>query len=347
LKALQFCGAFFCENFNHEEPAVASFEKHKFRIIWLAYTYLLLVLRKPDLDPRPLKTRKKKQLGSFPYASVLFSITLALFLIGLFGLLILQSNKLKDVIRDNITMQLYLDKSVTENDKIRINKLLTEKEFVATEDGKHLVEFISKEDAAKFFIESTGEDFVEFLGDNPLRDAFVIKIKPAFQLEDSLKQIETELSKVESVFEVVYVQNLVQMINKNIAKISLVLIGITAILLITIVVLINNTIKLALFSQRFLIRSMQLVGAKAGFIIAPFIKRAGLQGIMAGLIACGMLYGLLSYATRVVEELRHLQSAKELAALFMVIVSLGLVIGMVSTYRAVKKYLRMSLDELY
>jgi cell division transport system permease protein len=307
----------------------------------------LLVLRKPDFEIKLLKHKKKKQLGSFPYASVLFSITLALFLIGLFGLLIMQSNKLKDVIRDNITMQLYLDKFVTENDKIRINKLLTEKEYVATEDGKHLVEFISKEQAAKIFIESTGEDFIEFLGDNPLRDAFVIKIKAAYQLEDSLKNIEADLSKVESVFEVVYVQNLVQMINKNMAKISLVIIGVTAILLITIVVLINNTIKLALFSQRFLIRSMQLVGAKAGFIIMPFIKRAGIQGIIAGLIASGLLYGLLSYASHIVEELRHLLSAKELASLFAIILGLGLVIGMVSTYRAVKKYLRMSLDELY
>lgn len=251
------------------------------------------------------------------------------------------------MIRDNITMQLYLDKFVTENDKIRINKLLTEKNYVATDNDKHLIEFISKEEAAKFFIESTGEDFIEFLGDNPLRDAFVIKIKPAYQLEDSLKQIEFELSKVESVFEVVYVQNLVQTINKNMAKISLVLIGITVILLITIVVLINNTIKLALFSQRFLIRSMQLVGAKPGFIIMPFLKRAGIQGIASGLIACGLLYVLLSYANRVVEELRQLQSLQEMAVLFAIIISLGLAIGMVSTYRAVKKYLRMSLDELY
>ena len=294
-----------------------------------------------------IKHKKKKQLGSFPYVSVVFSITLALFVIGLFGLLILHSSKLKDSIRENITIQIYLDKFVTENDKIRINKLLTQKKYVAKDGDKSLIEYVSKEDAAKIFIESTGEDFIEFLGDNPLRDAFTIKIDPTYQQVDSLQKIESELSKVDSVFEVVYVQNLVQSINKNITKISLVLIGFTVILLITIVVLINNTIKLALFSQRFLIRSMQLVGAKAGFIISPFVKRAGFQGILAGLFASSLLFALLTYTNSVIEELKQLQSQNELLMLFGFIVLLGLTIGMVSTYGAVRKYLRMSLDELY
>lgn len=294
-----------------------------------------------------LKHKKKKQLGSFPYVSVVFSITLALFVIGLFGLLILHSSKLKDSIRENITIQIYLDKFVTENDKIRINKLLTQKKYVAKDGDKSLIEYISKEDAAKIFIESTGEDFIEFLGDNPLRDAFTIKIDPSYQQVDSLQNMESELNKVDSVFEVVYVQNLVQSINKNITKISLVLIGFTVILLITIVVLINNTIKLALFSQRFLIRSMQLVGAKAGFIISPFVKRAGFQGVLAGLFASLLLFALLTYTNSVIEELKQLQSQNELLMLFGFIVLLGLTIGMASTYGAVKKYLRMSLDELY
>lgn len=304
-------------------------------------------MRFSRISKGPLKYKKKKRLGSFPYVSVVFSITLALFVIGLFGLLIIHSNKLKDTIRENITIQIYLDKFVTENDKIRINKLLTQKKYVAKEGDKAQIEFVSKEDAAKIFIESTGEDFIDFLGDNPLRDAFSIKIDPAFQQVDSLKNIETELGKVESVFEVVYVQNLVRSINNNITKISLVLVGFTVILLITIVVLINNTIKLALFSQRFLIRSMQLVGAKASFIISPFVKRAGLHGVISGILASSVLFGLLTYANSVIEELEQLQSLNELIILFGFIVLLGLTIGMVSTFSAVKKYLKMSLDELY
>lgn len=259
----------------------------------------------------------------------------------------MHSNKLTGVIRENITMQIYLDKFVTENDKIRINKLLTQKDYVARDGETPMVEFISKEVAAERFIESTGEDFIEFLGDNPLRDAFVIKINPEFQNEESLKEIEDELNKVDAVFEVVYVQNLVQSINNNIAKISMILIGFTAILLVTIIVLINNTIKLALFSQRFLIRSMQLVGAKSAFIISPFIKRAGLQGLGAGVIASGLLFGLLSYVNRVIEELQRLQSLEEVLLLFGAIMALGIIIGVFSTYKAVKKYLKMSLDELY
>jgi cell division transport system permease protein len=294
-----------------------------------------------------LKVHKKKKLGSFPYVSVVFSITLALFVIGLFGLLILHSNKLKDSIRENITMQVFLDKFVKENDKIRINKLLSQKPYVARNGDQAQVEFVSKEDAAKDFIETTGEDFIDFLGDNPLRDAFTIKIHPAYQNVDSLRNIEAELVKVDAVFEVVYVQNLVQSINKNITKISLVLMGFALILLITIAVLINNTIKLALFSQRFLIRSMQLVGAKVGFIIFPFVKRSGLHGLLSGIIASGLLYALLQYANSVIAELKQLQSMKELLILAGSIILLGLVIGVTSTYRAVRKYLRMSLDELY
>ncbi len=291
--------------------------------------------------------KKKKKLGSFPYTSMVFSITLALFVIGLFGLLILHSNKLKDVIRDNVTIQIYLDKFVTESDKIRINKLLTQKPYVAKEGENSSIEFISKEDAAKLFIENTGEDFIKFLGDNPLRDAYTIKISPPYQQEDSLQKIKDELTRVSSVFEVVYVQSLVKSINRNITKISLVLAGFTIILLITIVILINNTIKLAMFSQRFLIRSMQLVGAKSGFIIAPFVKKASIQGMLSGIIATGLLIGLLQYANKTIEELKDLQSNQELLLLFSFIIVLGIVIGMISTYNAVKKYLKMSLDELY
>jgi len=277
----------------------------------------------------------------------MFSITLALFLIGLFALLMIHSNKLKGQIQEHITIQIYLDKFITENDKIRINKILTQKKYVMKDGDSPMVEFISKEDAAADFIESTGEDFVEFLGENPLRDAFVLNVSPAYQAEDSLKWIEKELSRLDSVFEVVYVQNLVQSINKNITKISIILIGFTGILLITVIVLINNTIKLALFSQRFLIRSMQLVGAKSNFIIKPFLRRAGLQGLISGIFASALLYGLLLYVNRVIEGIEQLQTQEELAFTFGLIVILGLFIAILSTYKAVKKYLKMSLDELY
>jgi cell division transport system permease protein len=293
------------------------------------------------------KYKKKKKLGAFPNISVMFSIALALFLIGLFGLLIIHSHKLKGVIRSNITMQVYLDKFITENERIRINQLLQQKEYIAIESELAPIEFIPKEDAAKVLIDKTGEDFVELLGENPLHDAFVIRIAPEYQMEESLGSIKAELGNLESVHEVVYVKNLVQLINSNVAKISILLMVVTVILLIVTAVLINNTIKLALFSQRFLIRSMQLVGAKTGFVIKPFVRRAGLQGMVAGLLASALLYGLLSYANRMIDDLQRLQSLQELLALFAALLMLGVAIGVISTYRAVRKYLKMSLDELY
>lgn len=291
--------------------------------------------------------KKKKKLGSFPSTSVVFSITLALFVIGLFGLLILQSNNLKNEIKEQITVQIYLDKFVTESDKIRIQKILSQQPYVAKEDTKASIVFISKEEAAKLFIDKTGEDFIKFLGENPLRDAYNIKISNAYLQLDSLNAIKNDLSKINGVFEVEYVQNLVQAINENITKVSMVLMGFALILLITVVILINNTIKLALFSQRFLIRSMQLVGAKTGFIMLPFLKRAGIQGFFSGVLACSLLYTLLRYATSIVQEMQALQSDRELLLLAGIIIFLGFIIAMVSTYRAVNKYLKMSLDELY
>ncbi len=293
------------------------------------------------------KRRKKKTLGSYPYISVIFSITLTLFVFGLFSLLILYSNNLKDTIRNNVTMQIFLDKFITENEKIKINRLLSQKVYVARENGKADIVFISKEEAAKDFIKQSGEDFIEFLGDNPLRDAYAITIAPSYQVVDSLENIKNEIDLIDGVFEVVYVESLVQEINKNIAIVSIILVVFAIILLITIVVIMNNTIKLALFSQRFLIRSMQLVGARTGFIITPFLKRAFFHGLLSGIIASGLLYALVNYLLNTLSELRQLHNEKELVILFAGIICTGVIIGIGSTWVTVKKYLHMSLDELY
>ena len=149
------------------------------------------------------------------------------------------------------------------------------------------------------------------------------------------------------VYEVVYVESLVQSINQNLAKISIVLMVFAVILLIIVVILINNTIKLALFSQRFLIRSMQLVGAKPGFIKKPFLIRSVLHGALAGVIASAGLFLLLNFANRKIENLASLQDDRMLALLCLVLLLLGSLIGLGSTYRAINKYLKLSLDQLY
>ena len=293
------------------------------------------------------KFKKKKKLGSYPYFSVVFSNTIALFVIGLFALLLLQSRKLTEVIRNNIEIQIYLDKQISESNISRLRNILSNSNYILKENETPQIRFISDEEAAQKFIVDTGEDFTEFLGDNPLRDAFVIKIKPEYQDVNNLDDIKKNIERLQGVYEVIYMESLITSINKNTAKISIILIGITVVMLLIVVVLINNTIKLALFSQRFLIRSMQLVGAKPSFIQWPFLKRSLVHGFISGIFASAVLYNILLYANKKIDGLSGLQSDLELVLVFISISVLGSAIGFLSTYRSVRKYLKMSLDELY
>lgn len=293
------------------------------------------------------KKYKKKKLGSYPFVSVVFSITLALFVIGLFGLLLLHTNRLKEIIQENIELQVYLNKQTSPNDRMKIEKTLADKEYVLNINEVPQVSFISKEEAAEQFMEETGEDFLRFLGDNPLRDLYVIQINPDFHSSEQLQSIKKEIESLFGVYHVVYAESIVESINQNLAKISLILLAFAAILLLTVVILINNTIKLALFSQRFLIRSMQLVGATANFIQRPFLLRASFYGLIAGILAVAMIYGVLSAANANIEELEKLQDNKRLLLLMGSLLILGVTVGFLSTYRAMSKYLSMSLDELY
>jgi cell division transport system permease protein len=218
---------------------------------------------------------------------------------------------------------------------------------VRTEENYPMVRFVSKDEAAKQFIQDTGEDFTSFIGDNPLRDALVVNIAAAYQRSDSLQVIKQRLEKTRGVFEVTYVASLVESINQNLAKLGLFLGGFTIVLLLVVVILINNTIKLALFSQRFLIRSMQLVGATGSFIRRPFLYRAAFYGFISGVLASAMIYGLMTYGNTKIENLQDLQDQQSLMILFGALVVIGMLVGFLSTYWAVRKYLKLSLDELY
>ena len=299
------------------------------------------------MEVKDVRHKKKKKLGSYPYVSVVFSITLALFVIGLFGLLMLHANSLTRMIRENVSMQVFLNRTISENDKIQIQKTLASKEYVAIIEEQPQISFISKEEAADDFIEDTGEDFRQFLGENPLRDAYVVNINTDFQDSEELAKIKLDIERMSGVFEVTYVENLVRSINENLTKVSLVLAGFAVLLVIIVAVLINNTIRLALFSQRFLIRSMQLVGATAGFIQRPFLSRSFFHGVLGGILASILLVFVLQYANQQIEDLDQLQDPALVFALMGVLLLVGGFMGFLSTFRAVKKYLRMSLDELY
>ncbi len=294
------------------------------------------------------KHTKKKRLGAYPYISVVFSISLALFMIGALGMLAIHSKKLTSLIKENVEIQVFLRKSVSDEQQIRIQKVLEGFDFIARDtDGNPRIRFISKEVGAQEFIDETGEDFVSFLGENPLRDEYILNVAEAYQTEEKMTEIAAELKGVSGVFEVEYVENLVGTINKNVTKIALVLGGFALILILVVVVLINNTIKLALFSQRFLIRSMQLVGATKSFIRRPFLLRSVLHGVVGALIAASLLFILAEYAYSKVEELVLLKDNNLLLMLIGLLVIMGALIGFFSSLRSVNKYLKLSLDELY
>ena len=293
------------------------------------------------------KPTRKKKLGRYPQLMVIFSITLALFVIGLFGMLLLHAARLSDKVKENLEMQVYLDRDLTEMQLVRLKKTISLKEYIAYKETEPQVKFLSKEEGAKAFIEGTGEDFLSFLGENPLRDAYILRINPEFAESAKLRQIKSDLESIDGVFEVQYVENLFNSINQNLRKISLILLSFAAILTLVVVVLINNTIKLALYSQRFLIRSMQLVGATAYFIQRPFLNRATMQGIVSGLLASLLLLVLLQYAYYEFPDLLLLRDEKQLILLMGFLVVLGSMIGFLSSYRAVHKYMQASLDELY
>ena len=291
---------------------------------------------------------KKKRLGSYPSVSVVFSITLALFMIGALGMLAIHSKKLTSLIQENIEMEVYLKKNTSDAQRIKIRRLLDGYDFVAKDENSSArIAFISKEEAAKTFIAETGEDFVEFLGENPLRDLFIIHIDDEHQTEVEMASISETLGGISGVFEVEYVENLVQTINRNVAKIAMVLGGFAIILIVVVIVLINNTIKLALFSQRFLIRSMQLVGAKSSFIRKPFLLRSVLHGVVGALLASSLLFILAEYAYSKISELQMLKDINLMMMLVGILVILGAFIGLFSSMRSVNKYLKLSLDELY
>ncbi len=289
---------------------------------------------------------RKKKLGSYPFVSVLFSISMALFVLGLFAMLLLHANRLQDIIRENLEVQVYLDQELSEANRIKISRTLAAKAYTAEKDKKAQLRFISKAEAAEDFLDNPEEE-IALLGDNPLRDSYVLKLKPDYYQTDSLENVSADIQKISGVFEVTYVRSLVEELNENLAKIGLILLGFASLLLIVVIVLINNTIKLALFSQRFLIRSMQLVGATSRFIRRPFLVRAFMHGLMAGIIASALLYLLLQWAYTRVEDLEMLADWQNAIIVFGVLVVAGGFIGWFSTLRAMNKYLRMSLDELY
>jgi cell division transport system permease protein len=290
------------------------------------------------------KTTRKKKVGSYPAGGVIFSVTLALFALGIFGNLILYSHAFEKIVRDNLNVKVYLKSTVTEVQRKQLEKTLESKEFVAEGEGN--ITFISKEEAEIELVKDIG-DFKQVLGENPLKDAFIVKIKPTHQDTTTLKNIKAELDNTTGVLEATYEKHLFDAVNKNLINLSLILLGIGLVMIFITFLLVHNTLRIAMFSQRFLIRSMQLVGAKRWFIQRPFLVRGALYGMIAGILAAALLYLLEDAGRTRIEQLNLLYNQKHFLTMLSILIGAGILLGIVSTYFAIRKYLRMSLDELY
>ena len=290
------------------------------------------------------RSTHKKKLGGYPALGVVTSITLALFVLGLFGNLLIYSNQFGKIVRDNLNIKVFLKNTLTETQRNQLEQTIGSKDFVA--EAENSITFVSKEDAEKDLIKQIG-DYKEILGENPLKDAFIIKIATAYQDTTNLKKIKAELENINGVMEATYEKHLFDEVNKNFTNISIALLILAILLIVITFLLVNSTLRIALFSQRFLIRSMQLVGAKKWFIQQPFLSRAVGYGLLSSIVASALLWGFSIYAQQRIKDLTLLHNQEHFLALLLLLSVMGIMVATLSTYFSIHKYLKMSLDELY
>lgn len=285
---------------------------------------------------------QQKRIGGAYFTSII-SVTLVLFTLGFLGLIVLHANSLSKYIKENIGFEIVMNSNVKEADIVKLQKQLDTKDFVKS------TEYITREEAYKRLSEILGDDFIEFMSedDNPLLPSIDVRFNANWANNDSLDVIEAYVMQNENVKEVYYQRSLVHMINQNLRKISLVMLVFSILLLIIAMALINNTIRLSVYSKRFVIRSMQLVGATESFIRKPFIIKGVLQGAISAFMAILMLLGIIETLRENIPELKLLSNNLTLIYFFVGIVIIGILMSGLSTSLAVSKYLRMKADNLY
>ena len=293
-----------------------------------------------------MSDRNRRKYGSYPSASVIFSVTLALLVAGLFGILMTISKELERLVQENVRVQVYLRTGLSDSTLQAFGKKLRKEDFVNTASTDP-IKFISREEAARKFIRETGEDFYKFMGENPLHDSYIVAVAIPYQQPGKLEALKKRLERLNTVHFVDYNPSLIDSINRNRNLAGAVLLGCAAALFAVVVLLIRNTVRLALYSQRFIIRSMQLVGATRGFISRPFLLRAAGYGLTSGIIASGLLAGLLAGAVKRFPDLQDVLNTTNIAGVLGILSLLGIFVAVLSTWRALYHFLGLSLDELY
>lgn len=283
---------------------------------------------------------QKRRLRS-SYISVIISIALVLFLVGLLGLIVLKTNSITKHFKEKIAITVFLNDNVKESDLEILKAELEKAEYTKS------VVYISKEEAAKKYSEDIGENFLEFLGENPLKNAIDISLKSDFVTPEKMAEIEQNLAIRSIVAEVSYDKPLIELLSKNINRLSIWMLSFSALFTLIAVVLINNSIRLSIYSKRFTIKTMQMVGATKGFIRKPFIIKSVQLGVIGGIVAIVGLFAFILYLNTKIPEIELLVELDILGILCIVIIGLGILITWLSTFFATQRFLNLRTDELY
>ncbi len=279
--------------------------------------------------------------GKPSYFMSILGVTLVLFLLGIIGWLVINANKLGDYFKENVEVRAYLRGDLNPKDSVALMDYITNKPYVKS------IQYVSKEEGKKIYLEEENEDWSRVLDENPLPNAIYFKIKRQYVQVDSMAAIQADIEGQTYVSDVKYPAALVDKLNKNIRAVSIGLLALVIIISIVVIFLIDNTIRLAMFSNRFLIKTMQMVGATRWFIAKPLNIKAVINGAVSGLIASALLYIVIMFAEGSVSWLKTIHDNNLLIILFLILIVIGICITVFSTHRSVIKYLRMKLDDLY
>ncbi|MFV8338422.1 cell division protein FtsX [uncultured Flavobacterium sp.] len=285
------------------------------------------------------KFQKRRLISS--YFSVVLSVFLVLFLLGVLGLFIINSKKLADDFKENIAMTVFFKNEANDSILKAFGTELKSSRFAKSYD------YVTKEAAAKQHTDIIGEDFMEFLGENPLQNSYDIHLKADYVIKDSIAKIETRLRKNAMVSDIVYDKQLVNLVNDNIKKVSMWILVISGFLAVIAVLLINSSLRLSIHSNRFIIKTMQMVGATKAFIRKPFVMRSIKLGMIGAGLAIIALIGLLIYVQTNFPNLGILDDKALIGLVLLAVLGVGILITWLSTYFATQRFLNLRTDDLY
>jgi len=291
-----------------------------------------------------MKTEENKSLNLkilSSSVSIIVSLSLVLFMLGVLGLLLINSQKISNYVKENIGFTIMLNDDINDVERINLEKELVSANFVKN------TRFVSKSEAAQKLQKELGEDFISFLGYNPLLNSIEITLNAKYTSVDSLSLIAENLSKNTKIYEIFYQKDLIKKLNENVNKLSLFLIVFCLLLFFISFTLINNTIRLSIYSKRFLIRTMRLVGATNYFIQKPFLEKSIYEGVYSSIFAVFLLMGSINLVQKEIASILNINDIKNIGIVFILIFTFGLLISFFSTYFAVKKHIYQKQNKLY